>query len=66
MSAKKPATKPRTPEAAQKRRAFTVRMSPEQASLIERAAEQEALDEASWIRMVAVKAARAALGTKAD
>jgi len=61
MSAKKPATKPRKPEAAQKSRAYTVRMSPEQASIVERAADLDALDVASWIRSVAVKAARTAL-----
>lgn len=54
-------SKPRKTTGTRRQRAFTVRMTDEQAAVVEQAAEQRALDVASWIRMVAFEAAKAQL-----
>jgi hypothetical protein len=55
----KTSKKPRKPAEAKRARAFTVRMTDEEAEIVERAAKERALDVASWIRMTAFEAAKA-------
>lgn len=62
MPAKKAAAAKSSPAEERRTRAFTVRMTPEEADVIERAARSRALEVASWIRMVAFEAAKAQLG----